>query len=104
VLIAGYIRRPTSLAQAARDIICHPIQNAFLLVWLISMLVVGWGVLSEGRLSWSIATQWGQIQSWQLGGIVAFVCLGLLFACSAYEGHVYRKRLEEGSREKSNDV
>jgi len=98
VLVAGYVRKPATLGQAVRDWIEHPIKNVFLLVWFSSILIAGWGVLSGGRLSWRINTPWGRIESWQLAGIVMFVCLAVLFAYSAYEGHVYRKQLEESSR------
>ena len=98
VLVVGFIRKPASLADAAREWIDHPIKNAFLLVWLCSILIAGWGVLSGGRLSWRVNTPWGKVESWQLAGIIMFVCLVVLFVYSAYENHLYRKQFEQDGK------
>ena len=97
LMIVGYVKKPAELRNAARDWVAHPIRNAFLFLWGTSILVAGWGILSGGRLSWLVTTPWGRIQSWQLGGILTFLGLGILFVASAYDGHQHRTRYERPS-------
>jgi hypothetical protein len=95
--VVGLIRKPAELKAIARSRISRPIQNAFLLIWISSILVAGWGVLSGGRLSWPVSTPWGELESWQLGGLLSFAGLGILFAASAYDNHLHRKRYEQST-------
>lgn len=100
-VLIGFVRRPGSLAKAVREWLANPVATVFLFMWGTSIFVAGWGVLSGGRLSWLVPTPWGAFQSWKIAGILVFVCLAVFFVCSAYEGHVYRKRMESDRRNDS---
>lgn len=50
-----------------------PFSHIFILIWIIGIMAFGWGVLSNEDLSILINTPLGEIESWQLGGIVALV-------------------------------
>lgn len=95
VLGVGLLKKPGKFKAIAKSWVDRPLLNSFLFVWLSSILVAGWGVLTGGYFSWLIATPWGRLQSWQLGGIVAFAGLAVLFGISAYENHQHRKRHEK---------
>jgi len=95
VLVVGALKRPGDFKAVAKNWAHRPFMNTFLFVWSSSILVAGWGVLSGGYFSWRVATPWGHIQSWQLGGIVAFAGLVVFFGISAYENHQNRKRYEQ---------
>lgn len=55
----------------------HPFSHVFLICWMASLFVFGWGVLSMGAWSIAVHTPWGVIQSWQLGGIAMILGLAL---------------------------
>lgn len=94
-LVIGLLKKPGELRAVAKSWADHPFMNAFMLVWVSSVLVAGWGVLTGGYFSWPVATPWGHLQSWQLGGIIAFGGLVVFFGISAYENRQHRKRYEQ---------
>ena len=95
MLVASLFKKPGELRVVAKSWVNHPFMSTFLFVWNSSILVAGWGVLTGGYFSWPVFTPWGHLQSWQLGGIVAFVGLVIFFGVSAYENHAHRKRYEQ---------
>lgn len=94
VLLAGFIRKPATLMVAIKDFAREPFRNLFLFAWMLCALVAGWGVLSDGRLSWMVVTPWFRMQSWQLAGLLTFAGLGVLIIVSAWDNHRLRKRYE----------
>lgn len=75
--VVGFARKPAEVKTIVRSWVSHPFRNAFLVIWISSILVAGWGALSGGRLSWPVSTPWGEIESWQLGGLLSFAGLGV---------------------------
>lgn len=96
--VLGVLKKPDSLKAAVREWRIRPFFNLFTYVWVTSILVAGWGVLTDGWLSWPVLTPWGPVDSWKLAGIAAFTGLGLFFAFSAYDNHLHSKRLEGEQR------
>lgn len=75
-------------AEFLQQLSLHPIIFIYKFIFFSSTLIAGWGILSNGHLSWKVKIFGGTIQSWQLAGLIAFICLFIGFLHTVYENDI----------------